>query len=151
MVKRLVSGLGMEGERGQKGFAPPLYKGGDYEHSSLSPFKHTQWVGSSIWGRTGFFIGLCTYLPIRAQQRGPRKQQPEKLSWPTCTFCSSSIFHICAHMHVCMHVFCMHVYGACTYMHMHVEARGCQESSLYSVRQGPSQTQNSQIWLVFYC
>lgn len=47
---------GMEGERGRKGFAPPLYKGGNHESSCLSPFKHTQWVGGNIWGGTGFFI-----------------------------------------------------------------------------------------------
>lgn len=66
-------------------------------------------------------------------------------------------FHFpCMCTHTCMHACLLHAHvcGACIYMHMHVEARGCQESSPitllpYSVRQGSSQTRSSQIWLVF--
>lgn len=49
--------LGMEGERGRKRFAPPLYEGGNCEGSSLGPLKYIPWVGGSIkWGGPGFFL-----------------------------------------------------------------------------------------------
>lgn len=51
--------LGIGGERGRKGFAPPLYKGGNSESLSLGPLKYTQWVGGSINGVTLGSLHAC--------------------------------------------------------------------------------------------
>lgn len=97
----------------------------------------------------------CTPTCLSELSRGaPGNSNQRNCPGPHGLFLFPFFMYVCD-VHVCTHVFCMHVRGACMYVHRHVEARGCQESSPitlphYVRRQGLSQTGSSQIQLVFF-